>query len=96
MGVDANLVKQPFGQVFVQALAAFLRTIAPSIEEPTELYMNAVQGLWMTGVCRKSRIQFMLEAGMVSMPHPMHSTSRTVSCWRFSLGLAEIPPERYR
>ena len=54
-----------------------------------ELYIYAVPGLWTTGVWRKSRIQCSVAGrGSVSMPQPMHSTSRTVRSFRFSLGFS--------
>ena len=69
-------------------LPVFLRTMAPSMVEPVELYMKVVPGSWFTGICMKSWIQCSELRGISSMPQPMHSTSRTVSFFRFSLGFS--------
>ena len=52
--------------------------------------MKVVPGTWLTGAARNSRIQSLLGRGMVSIPQPMHSTSRTVSFFRFSEGFSGI------
>ena len=62
--------------------------MAQSMVEPTLLYIYVEPGLWTTGVAKKSRIHSLLGAGISSMPQPMHSTSRTVRFFRFSLGSA--------